>query len=87
MTAVRARQPVAQFESRVAQGGDARDNGKTQPAAFFLDLAAYEACAQLRAQGRRHPGAIVRDVPFYDLSFDKSGAIVDVLEELLAGAE
>jgi len=32
-------------------------------------------------------GAIVRDVPFYDLSFDKSGAIVDVLEELLAGAE
>jgi hypothetical protein len=28
-------------------------------------------------------GAIVRDVPFYDLSFDKSGAAVDVLEELL----
>jgi len=28
-------------------------------------------------------GAIVRDVPFYDLSFDKSGAAVDVLEKLL----
>jgi hypothetical protein len=26
---------------------------------------------------------IVRDVPFYDLSFDKSGAIVGVLEDLL----
>lgn len=27
--------------------------------------------------------AIVRDVPFYDLSFDRSGAVVSVLEELL----
>ncbi|MGZ5438558.1 MAG: hypothetical protein ACXWFJ_01785, partial [Candidatus Aminicenantales bacterium] len=32
-------------------------------------------------------GDIVRDVPFYDLSFDKSGAIVEVLERFLAGAE
>jgi hypothetical protein len=32
-------------------------------------------------------GEIVRDVPFYDLSFDKSGAIVDVLEGFLAGAK
>ena len=32
-------------------------------------------------------GDIVRDVPFYDLSFDKSGAIVEVLEGFLAGAE
>jgi hypothetical protein len=28
-------------------------------------------------------GAIVREVPFYDLSFDKSGAVAGVLEELL----
>ena len=32
-------------------------------------------------------GEIVRDVPFYDLSFDKSGAIVDVLEGFLAGGK
>jgi hypothetical protein len=32
-------------------------------------------------------GDIVREVPFYDLSFDMSGAIVDRLEGFLAGAE
>lgn len=31
-------------------------------------------------------GEIVREVPFYDLSFDKSGAVVGVLEEFLAKA-
>lgn len=31
-------------------------------------------------------GEIVRDVPFYDLSFDKSGAIVGVLEGFLGAA-
>jgi radical SAM protein with 4Fe4S-binding SPASM domain len=32
-------------------------------------------------------GEIVREVPFYDLSFDKSGAIVGILEEFLRAAE
>ncbi len=32
-------------------------------------------------------GEIARDIPFYDLSFDKSGVIVDVLEAFLPGAE
>ena len=32
-------------------------------------------------------GDIVRQVPFYDLSFDKSGAIVDLLKGFLTGAE
>ncbi|HOW86145.1 MAG TPA: radical SAM protein [Candidatus Aminicenantes bacterium] len=31
-------------------------------------------------------GEIVRQIPFYDLSFDKSGAIVGALEEFLDGA-
>jgi len=61
MTAVRARQPVAQFELGVGQGSDAGDNGKAQPATFILDLAAYEAGAQLCAQGRRHSRTVVRD--------------------------
>ena len=30
---------------------------------------------------------IVRDVPFYDLSFDRSGDIVGVLEEFLGQAD
>ena len=32
-------------------------------------------------------GDVVREVPFYDLSFDRSGGVVEVLESLLDGAE
>ena len=60
MTAIGARQPVAQFQLGVRQRRDAGNDGETQPAAFSLGLAAHEARAQLLAQRRRHAGTVVR---------------------------
>jgi MoaA/NifB/PqqE/SkfB family radical SAM enzyme len=66
---------------------DRVDDPRAVLADFLPRLVRPLVSADWWQQALARAGDIVRDVPFYDLSFDQSGAIVEVLEGFLAGAE